>query len=61
MEKKKPYSSKRWTEIPRFEVIGHEEVSEERQREGRKFLEEMMRQQGFLGPDEHLTEENDID
>ncbi|MBS6613237.1 MAG: hypothetical protein KH285_00630 [Anaerotruncus sp.] len=29
MSEKKPYSDRRWTDIPKCTVIGHEEITEE--------------------------------
>ena len=46
MGNKKPYSDKRWTDIPKCEVIGHVELTEEQRAEyhkkALKILEEMM-------------------
>ena len=32
-DKAKPFSSKRWTDIPRFVVVGHSEFTEEEKKE----------------------------
>ena len=35
-DKAKPFSSKRWTDIPRFVVVGHSEFTEEEKKENER-------------------------
>ena len=35
-DKAKPFSAKRWTDIPRFVVVGHSEFTEEEKKENSK-------------------------
>lgn len=50
MENKKPYSDRRWTDIPECEVTGHIEFTEEQKAEyhkkALKILEEMASEAG---------------
>ena len=52
--KKKPYSSKRWTDIPIPESVGHVDFSEEEKRENDRKMEEIMRAYGVFDSDEHV-------
>ena len=52
--KKKPYSSKRWTDIPITESIGHVDFSEVEKRENDRKMEEIMRAYGVIDSDEHV-------
>ena len=53
-DKAKPFSAKRWTDIPRFVVVGHSEFTEEEKKENEKKKEEIMRSYGALAPNEHV-------
>lgn len=44
MEKKKPYSDRRWTDIPQCEVIGHVEFTEEEKAQFKKDLERVKKE-----------------
>lgn len=51
-EKNKPYSSRRWTDIPVPRVIGHTEFTDEQKNENDKKMEDMMRKYGVLRSNE---------
>lgn len=53
-EKDKPFSAKRWTDIPKFVVVGHSESTEEEKKENERKMEEIMRSYGALAPNEHV-------
>lgn len=40
MSEKKPYSDRRWTDIPKCIVIGHEEITEEEEKMVDDFIKE---------------------
>lgn len=50
----KPYTAKRWTEIPEPEIIGHTDFTEEEERENDRKAEEMLRKYGLLKPSQHI-------
>ena len=50
----KPYTSKRWTDIPVPETIGYTEFTEEEQKENDKKMEEMMKHYGVIKSNEHV-------
>lgn len=52
----KPYSSRRWTDIPVPRVIGYTEFTDEEKRENDKKMEDMMRKYGVLQPNEHVKD-----
>ncbi len=53
-ENYKPYTAKRWTEIPEPKIIGHTESTEEEKRENDREAEEVLRQYGLLKPSQHI-------
>lgn len=50
----KPYTSKRWTDIPVPNVIGQVEFTEEEKKENDKKMEEVMKAYGLLQENEHI-------
>lgn len=50
----KPYSSRRWTDIPVPRVIGHTEFTDEEKRENDKKMEDMMKKYGVLRSNESI-------
>lgn len=52
----KPYTSKRWTDIPIPRVIGHTEFTDEEKRENDKKMEDMMRKYGVLRSNERVRD-----
>lgn len=52
----KPFSAKRWTDIPKPIVVGHSEFAEAEKKENEQKLEEIMRAYGVLKPNEHIQE-----
>lgn len=54
--KYKPYTAKRWTEIPAPKVVGQIEFSEEEKRENELKAEEALKAYGILQPNEHLRD-----
>ena len=53
-ENYKPYSAKRWTEIPVPWVIGHTESTPEEKEQSDRDMEDIMRKFGALSPDERI-------
>lgn len=51
---KKPYSSKRWTDIPIPESVGHVDFSEEEKRKNNRKMEEIMRAYGVISFKDHV-------
>lgn len=51
---KKPYLSKRWTDIPVPVAVGHTEFSEEEKNENDRRMEEIMKSYGVIAPNEHV-------
>lgn len=58
MEKKKPYSSKRWMDNPGFKAVENKSVifTKEQTKESDKRLERLMRSSGVLKQDEHIID-----
>lgn len=52
-EEYKPYTARRWTDIPQPVVIGHREFTEEEKKENDKKTEKILKEYGIIG-------ENDI-
>ena len=50
----KPYTAKRWTEIPVPRVIGHREYTPEESEKNDRDMERIMREYGVLEPDERI-------
>ena len=53
-EKDKPFSAKRWTDIPKYIVVGHSESTAEENEKNERQMEEIMRSYGALAPNEHI-------
>ena len=53
-ENYKPYSAKRWTEIPVPRVFGHTESNPEEKEQSDRDMEDIMRKFGALSPDERI-------
>ena len=53
-EKDKPFSAKRWTDIPKYIVVGHSESTAEENEKNERKMEEIMRSYGALAPNEHI-------
>lgn len=53
-EKDKPFSAKRWTDIPQYIVVGHSESTAEENEKNERKMEEIMRSYGALAPNEHI-------
>ena len=53
-EKDKPFSAKRWTDIPKYIVVGHSESTAEENEKNERKMEEIMRSYGALAPNEHV-------
>ena len=52
-----PYTDRRWTDPPAFEVVGYEEVTEEELSRANAHFEQILIKKGLLKEGEHLTEE----
>lgn len=52
----KPYTSKRWTDIPVSETIGYTEFTEEEKKANDRKMEDIMREYGILQENEHIRE-----
>lgn len=50
----RPYSAKRWTDIPIPKVIGHTEYTPEEKEKNDRDMEGIMREYGVLGADEKI-------
>lgn len=55
-ENYRPYTAKRWTEIPKPQLIGHTEFTEEQKRKNDKNAEDMLRQYGILKPENNMRD-----
>ena len=55
-KEEKPFSAKRWTDIPKPIVVGHSEFTEAEEKENERKLEEIMRAYGVLKPNEHVRD-----
>lgn len=53
-ENNKPYSAKRWTDIPVPDVIGHKESIPEEKEQYDKDMEIIMKQYGVINSDEKV-------
>ena len=53
-EKDKPFSAKRWTDIPKYIVVGPSESTAEENEKNERKMEEIMRSYGALAPNEHI-------
>ncbi len=53
-EKDKPFSAKRWTDIPKYIVVGYSESTAEENEKNERKMEEIMRSYGALAPNEHI-------
>ena len=56
---KKPYSSKRWTDVPLPTVIGKRNFSDEEKKKNDEDFERILKEYGVLKPNEHLKHPND--
>lgn len=50
----KPYSARRWTDIPVPEIIGRTEFTPEEKEKNDRDMEKIMREYGVLGADEKI-------
>lgn len=55
-DKAKPFSAKRWTDIPKYIVVGHSESTAEENEKNARIMEEIMRSYGALEPNEHIRD-----
>ncbi len=55
MEEEKPFSSPRWTEIPRFKVLGNISFTEEEKRKNSEEFKKLLKKYGI-----NIDEKEDI-
>ena len=55
-KEEKPFSAKRWTDIPKPIVVGHSEFTEAEEKENERKTEEILRAYGVLKPNEHVRD-----
>ena len=48
MKNEKPFSGKRWTEIPDVVVVGHEELSEEEKKKYNEEFTKILKRRGII-------------
>ena len=56
MNKKKPFSDKRWHDVPKATVVGRREFTEEERLRADIDFEKILKQYGSMQPDESLDE-----
>lgn len=56
MSEKKLFSDRRWHDAPMPVVVGHEELTEEEQKQADKDLEKILKECGVLKPNESIAE-----
>lgn len=54
----KPYSAKRWTDIPQPRVVGKTEFTEEEKKQNDEKLERILKEYGILKENENLKHPN---